>query len=391
MPKSVFLIPPSGTPEQLTLADFVDEDELHSLVERVPELLDECLLDAHGGWIVVQREMGIPDAPSASDRWAVDLFLLDSEGVPTFVEVKRSKDPRTRREVIAQMLEYAANGSVYWRTADIRKLLQERSASSSDFLELFNKITDGDSDKYWSSVESKLSAGQVRLVFVADRIPNELRRLVEFLNERMPDVQVLALEVRQFKVGDRRIAVGEAVGNTMRSRDTKGRQDAPASLEDWLDRAEFADPTLSGKLASLFSSLGMSGVVLKPALSQLTLSVQTPSGRVQVIGANRRWVWLALASLRRSSVYVDEGARRTLLEKLEQIMGAPPTRWNLSGYPAFDITLLGEDDRREKFGEFGKSVIKEVSHGYVLRTEDHPMDVAAQAPVAASSEKLISS
>jgi hypothetical protein len=315
--------------------------------------------------------MGIPDAPSASDRWAVDLFLLDGEGVPTFVEVKRAKDPRTRREVIAQMLEYAANGSVYWRTADIRKLLQARSASSSDFLELFNKITDGDSDNYWSSVESKLSAGQVRLVFVADRIPNELRRLVEFLNERMPDVQVLALEVRQFKVGDRRIAVGEAVGNTMRSRDTKGRQDAPVSLEDWLDKADFSDPTLTGKLASLFSSLGiyMNNVVLKPAPSQLTLSVQMPTGRVQVIGANKRWVWLALASLRRSSVYVDESARRTLLEKLEQIMGAPPTKWNLTGYPAFDITFLSNDDRREKFGEVVKSVIKEVSQSSVNNPE----------------------
>jgi hypothetical protein len=34
---------------------------------------------------------------------------VDEAGVPTLVEVKRSSDTRARREVVARMLDYAAN------------------------------------------------------------------------------------------------------------------------------------------------------------------------------------------------------------------------------------------------------------------------------------------
>ena len=38
----------------------------------------------------------------------------------------------------------------------------------------------------------------MRLVFLADEIPSELRRIVEFLNQQMDPAEVLAVEVRQF-------------------------------------------------------------------------------------------------------------------------------------------------------------------------------------------------
>lgn len=36
------------------------------------------------------------------------------------------------------------------------------------------------------------------MVFVADTIPTELRRIVEFLNEQIDPAEILAVEVRQF-------------------------------------------------------------------------------------------------------------------------------------------------------------------------------------------------
>jgi len=46
-------------------------------------------------------------------RWdladgVLDHLLLDQDGIPTFVECKRASDTRIRREVVAQMLDYAA-------------------------------------------------------------------------------------------------------------------------------------------------------------------------------------------------------------------------------------------------------------------------------------------
>jgi hypothetical protein len=38
-------------------------------------------------------------------RWSLDHLFIDGDGVPTLVRVKRTSDPRARREVVAQMLE----------------------------------------------------------------------------------------------------------------------------------------------------------------------------------------------------------------------------------------------------------------------------------------------
>ena len=48
---------------------------------------------------------------SDGGRWLVDRLFLDQDGVPTLVEVKRSSDTRIRREVVGQLLEYAANAT----------------------------------------------------------------------------------------------------------------------------------------------------------------------------------------------------------------------------------------------------------------------------------------
>jgi hypothetical protein len=382
MPKSAFLMPQSGQAERLSLTSFGNEDELRSLVEQIPELLDECLSEPVGRWLVVRREMGIPDATAAPDRWAVDLFLLDPRGMPTFVEVKRARDPRARREVIAQMLEYAANGASYLNVTAMRKALQDRADGSSDFRTNFNEVTDENSEGYWQSVEANLTAGHVRLVFVADRIPSELRRLVEFLNEKMPDLQVLALEVHQFKIGDRRVVIGEAIGNTMRSQDTKvrqrGTQPVPTDLGDLLERLEFSDPTLREKLETLFASVEIDATTLKLAPSQFTYGVQSTNGRIQIVGVSRKTIWLALDSLRRAPAFADDQVRRKLLQSLEGIMGRSSSTQNLSGYPSFDLALLSDDDRRTKFGGFLRGLVKDiVGNSTVHLTEPAPQELRA--------------
>jgi hypothetical protein len=58
-------------------------------------------------------------------------------------------------------------------------------------------------EAFWQRVGANLREGHLRLVFVADEIPASLRRLVEFLNEQMPRVEVLAVEIRQYRAPGR--------------------------------------------------------------------------------------------------------------------------------------------------------------------------------------------
>lgn len=55
--------------------------------------------------------------------------------MPTLVEVKRSSDTRIRREVVGQMLDYAANGAVYWPLERLREFFArqcEREGRDAD-------------------------------------------------------------------------------------------------------------------------------------------------------------------------------------------------------------------------------------------------------------------
>ncbi len=69
-------------------------------------------------------------------------------------------------------------------------------------------------EAYWQKVEANLKAGKVRLVFVDDRLPRELCRLIEFLNEKMADVEVLGLEIKQFEGKGQRAMVPRVIGQT---------------------------------------------------------------------------------------------------------------------------------------------------------------------------------
>ena len=103
------------------------EDLLQALIEKYPNLLagDQIGGDESTKFMLVKREAGIPDGEGTSDRWSIDHILLDQFGIPTLVEVKRSTDTRVRREVVGQLLEYAANIEAYWSLEKIRELAIE--------------------------------------------------------------------------------------------------------------------------------------------------------------------------------------------------------------------------------------------------------------------------
>src|SRR5690606_20436933 len=58
-------------------------------------------------------------------------------------------------------------------------------------------IGDQEPATFWEQVDANFKAGRIKLVFVADEIPRELARIVEFLNDQMR-ADVRAVELRWF-------------------------------------------------------------------------------------------------------------------------------------------------------------------------------------------------
>src|SRR5918992_383097 len=118
---TIFLVGQSGLVEMRSEL-FASEDDLQDLVARYPDLLAGAQMTpgAPRRWMLIRREMGVPSREGGSDHWSADHLFVDQDAVPTIVEVKRSTDTRIRREVVGQMLDYAANAVRYWPVENLR-------------------------------------------------------------------------------------------------------------------------------------------------------------------------------------------------------------------------------------------------------------------------------
>lgn len=222
------------------------EDLLQTLLAKYPELIagESVGSTMSQGWLLVKREVGVPDSATGGSRWSLDHLFIDDQAVPTLVEVKRSDDTRIRREVVGQMLDYAANGIVYWPAERLRTDFEARCAKDGlDPLdELRSSLGDEvDPERFWDDVEQNLRSGRVRLVFVSDSIPQELRRVIEFLNERMSPTEVLGIEIKQYLgSGGFKTLVPRVVGQTEQARLQKVGGGQTASVDVGWDHYEQA-------------------------------------------------------------------------------------------------------------------------------------------------------
>lgn len=105
----LYVIAEDGTTTPMSSIYCKNEDhELQWILVKNPDLLpgDQIKPSDPRRWLLVRREMPVPDPITGGGRWSIDAFLVDQDGIPTFIECKRYGDTRARREVVGQMLEY---------------------------------------------------------------------------------------------------------------------------------------------------------------------------------------------------------------------------------------------------------------------------------------------
>lgn len=239
----VIFVRSAGQLQLISRSEFAVEDDLQRLLELHPNLLSGEQLRPGDPvrWLFVKREAGIPDGDSQGDRWSLDHLFLDQDATPTLVEVKRSTDTRIRREVVGQMLDYAANASLRWPRGRIRELALVQYGSEPQLSKALANLLQAAEiepereEAYWRSVDDNLAAGRLRLLFVADRIPNELRRIVEFLNAQMSTMEVLGVEIAQYAANGVEAFVPRIVGQTQAALDSKQTQRTQANEQSFID------------------------------------------------------------------------------------------------------------------------------------------------------------
>lgn len=245
---NVYLVNSDGRTESFAHVHCTDEgEELQQVLEINLDLLpgDQIRPEDPRRWLLVKREMPVPDPSTGADRWSVDLFLLDQDGIPTFVECKRFKDTRSRREVVGQMLEYAANGQFYWTKESMHELAVgtagEKNEDFEETIMLLEPSTGDSPAELFEAAENNLREGQVRLVFFLEEAPPELKSIVDFLNRQMERTEVLLVEARQYEKNGTRVLVPFLFGYTDQARRIKRKVSVTIGNRRKWDEPSFFD------------------------------------------------------------------------------------------------------------------------------------------------------
>lgn len=337
---------------------YESEDVLQALLATHPNIIPGGQIDGANPrrWLLICREAGIPGSEDSAGRWSVDHLLVDQDAIPTLVEVKRSQDTRIRREVVGQMLEYAANASTYWTldllraqfSATCQKSGRDAAQVLSEFLE-----ESVDAESFWEQVAANLRAGRLRLVFVADSIPTELQAIVEFLNNQMQQTEVIAVEVKRYGARGTSTLVSRVLGQTAAKKArTEGRQWDEASFFAELERRNGPEEVRVARRLLEWGRQRMSriwwGKGQKDGSMIPVLDVDgTPHWLVAV------WTYaraeMQFQHMAAKPPFDDLALRRDLLARLNRIPGVSLPEAKIDARPSIPLAALADEEHLSEF------------------------------------------
>lgn len=385
MSESIYLLGEDGSLRGMKEEPYANEDLLQTLVEQHPELLagDQMNPASPRRWLLISREMAVPDEADGSSRWSLDHLFVDQDGIPTLVEVKRSSDTRLRREVVGQMMDYAANGVVFWPIDLIQSRFEEICQADSEEPEdvLSRFLGPGEektTETFWEIVDGNLRSGRIRLVFLADQIPTELQRVVEFLNEQMSRVDVVAVELKQFVGEGLQTLVPRLVGQTAIAKQQK------SSLPNrvWNERtfiehlsSDYATG-LDGISKNIFSWAKSRNALLdwgrgkKHGSFRVMFDVggETPFKPVYVeTKGSKVNVWVDFKQYGNHHTFESAESRTELINRLNGIEGIAIPDDKIDGWGVFPLAALMKEGAIKQYFDVIEWAVEEVRNGNMFK------------------------
>ncbi len=376
MKETIFHLDNNGKLVELSETSYISEELLQKLLADNPSLISGSQINSlrPRRWLLISREFRVPDDKEANGRWSLDHLFIDQDGIPTLVEVKRSTDTRIRREVIGQILDYAANAVSYWAIEEIIRRFKEQCKSlNRDPFYVLEGFLEGENepDNFWELTKTNLKAGKIRMLIIADYIPKELQRIIEFLNEQMTPAEFLGLEIKQFSGNDNvRTLVPRVVGQTTAADKIKGLNKGKDS--NWTEETFFSE-LMAQRGVGEYEIVKQLLNWLKPQMTKIWYGTGRNGSMVPVFKhLGVEYFLFALWTTGTVEVYFQwhkfrppfdsEHKRMELLEKLNRINGVSISPDKLSGRPTIPIRVLSDKREYQKFIDVYKWFIEEVKN-----------------------------
>jgi hypothetical protein len=172
-----------------------DHTLLLGLLDARPELvLRSPTADRHQRLLLVAR----PGAGGPAYRTLLERVYVDSDAVPLLVGVQADASG----DALLQLLDRVARDLAHCRGGRLRELTRMAHEGDDEAALLVRALGwQSGPDSFWEKVESNLARDRVRVILVTDRLPDDLTRMVEFLDGQLRDVEVRAVELSLYGSG----------------------------------------------------------------------------------------------------------------------------------------------------------------------------------------------
>jgi len=212
--------------------------------------------------------------------------------------------------------------------------------------------------EYWTSVDTNIKAGKLRLLFVADTIPSELQRIIEFLNKQMDPAEVLGVEIKQYIGDGETTLVPRVIGQTVEARQHKKRTSGKPvkwSEDSYLDwhKERFAEPILETAKAILSWVKDHSDSIWwgEGRTETSYIACIQDNGRnklfARLVGAPKSaYLQIQFAELKKYQEFSDEAIRMHYLRKFNEIEGVNISEDKIDKYPSIGFDILADKHRR---------------------------------------------
>jgi len=290
------------------------------------------------------KEVGLPGSG------ATDLVGIDKNGNIYIIETKLARNPEVRRQVIGQILEYAAflhEKGLDWLDDVVKK---QKKVSISEY---FDKLNDPDWDKesFEQNLRDNLNSGTFKLFIAVDEMNPDLQRIINYM-ENVLSMEIYALELRYFKDKDgMEILVPNVHG---------GKKKPPKPLPTWdwdrfvEDAKKKVDAATLATLQKLYEfSLQLGKVDFGKGRTYGTFRVWLPYKNdeinLYVITSTGKGNWFGFKSM--VGKQVDKGLISEYIKQLKSLGFKLDEKKHVEVYPTFETAILNQE---EKFSEFKK-------------------------------------
>jgi hypothetical protein len=188
------------------------ETELQTLLVESPSLINiDEIREGASPLVFAVREFGLQGSGST------DVLAFSSQGDIALIECKLAANPEIKRKVIGQILEYAA---YLWQKNYEEVDMRIEQLKGKPLAELVGESIAGEWDEevFRNGVKQTLENGSFILVILVDKINDELKRIVRYLNECSKSAFSLhALEMNRFRMGKIEVLVPNLHGASIQT------------------------------------------------------------------------------------------------------------------------------------------------------------------------------